>query len=91
MERSEIIQTIFDELERTYAKHGRYQWSRHEFYAIMKEEVDKTWDAIKGDLDSGILTKEVIQVAAMCFRYLETGDRYRSPNQVNSGDGISRA
>lgn len=76
-ERGSIMQRVANELDRAYAKHGRAQWGRHEFYAIMKEEVDEVWDAIKTDNALPFLEKEIIQVAAMCFRYLETGDRYR--------------
>jgi hypothetical protein len=81
MERKEIIEAIEAELERAYTKHGCEQWGRHEFYAIMKEEVDEVWDAIKSDMHQPAVEKEAIQVAAMCVRYLETGDRYRSPNK----------
>lgn len=80
MRRHEIIQAIVDELSRAYSKHGRDQWGRHEFYAIMKEEVDEAWDSIKKDLPQHELMKEIIQIAAMCIRYLETGDRYREPS-----------
>ena len=76
MERSEIVALIETELDHAYEKHGRDQWGRHEFYGIMKEEVDEAWDAIKGDVSPELLLKEIIQVAAMCFRYLETEDRY---------------
>lgn len=64
------------ELTKAYGKHGREQWGRHEFYAILKEEVDELWDAIKGDEPLERVHAEAIQVAAVCRRYLETGDRY---------------
>lgn len=75
--RTNILSEIHNELVRAYAKHGSEQWGRHEFYAIMKEEVDEAWDAIKQNLPMAVLKKEIIQIAAMCIRYLETGDRYR--------------
>ena len=71
------------ELERAYSKHGRDQWGRHEFYAILKEEVDELWDDIKSDAPQTNLEKEAIQIAAMVFRYLETGDRYREPSNID--------
>lgn len=71
---------ISRELDRAYEKHGRDQWGRHEFYAILKEEVDELWDAIKADKPQEDVRDEAIQIAAMVFRYLETGDRYREPN-----------
>lgn len=74
-----VTQAVANELERAYAKHGREQWGRHEFYAILKEEVDELWDDIKADAPQDKLRHEAIQVAAMVFRYLETGDRYREP------------
>ena len=74
------------ELERAYAKHGRGQWGRHEFYAILKEEVDELWDDIKSDASQTKLEKEAIQIAAMVFRYLETGDRYREPSNGKSSE-----
>lgn len=70
---------IAAELDRAYAKHGRAQWSRHEFYAIMKEEVDEVWDDIKADKPQDVLEKELVQAAAMFFRYFETRDRFREP------------
>lgn len=67
------------ELDHAYKKHGRQQWGRHEFYAILKEEVDELWDAIKTDEPQENVVRELTQIAAMCLRYAETGDRYREP------------
>lgn len=77
--RRRLLDAIEEELDRAYTKHGAEPWGRHEFYAILKEEVDELWDDIKADNDSIHVAKEAIQVAAMCIRYLETGDRYRGP------------
>lgn len=77
--REELMADIASELDHAYAKHGSEQWGRHEFYAILLEEVDELWDAIKGDLSQEEVEAELRQVAAMCFRYYETGDRYRQP------------
>ncbi len=71
---------ICSELDRAYEKHGSQQWSRHEFYAILKEEVDEMWDAIKEDASQEDVQAEAIQIAAMVFRYLETGDKYHQSN-----------
>ena len=64
-------------LEHAHNKHGLERWGRHEFYAILKEEVDELWDVIKGDLPDEQLFEEIIQIMAVCSRYMETGDRYR--------------
>lgn len=74
--RDSLFLQIQSELDHAYAKHGRGKWGRHEFYAILKEEVDELWDTIKQDRPIDELEHELIQVAAMCFRYYETGDRY---------------
>lgn len=69
--RKNIYHEISDELDRAYAKHGKEMWNRHEFYSIMLEEVDEVWDDIKSNKPFDILRKEIIQVAAMCVRFLE--------------------
>ena len=73
----QLFHTAMDkEIERAYEKHGTELWGRHEFYGILKEEVDELWDAIKINANSDKLAEEMIQVAAMCLRYYETGNRY---------------
>lgn len=76
--RERMFAAIAAELDRAYEKHGTEPWSRHEFYAILKEEVDELWDDIKADAPQDRVLAELIQVAAMCVRYYETGDRHRS-------------
>lgn len=77
LSREDFLRDVGRELERAYTKHGREQWGRHEFYAILREEVDELWDAIKHDARGGEVYREVVQVAAMCIRYVETGgNRY---------------
>jgi hypothetical protein len=75
--RSAAVVAVEQELERAYAKHGREPWGLHEFYVILKEKVDELWDAIKADEPTERVLTEAVQVAAVCFRYMETGDRYR--------------
>ena len=70
--RIDVMIAIGEELDRAYSKHGRIEWSRHEFYAILLEEVDELWDAIKLDLTEEEVKSEALQVAAMCIRFLET-------------------
>jgi NTP pyrophosphatase (non-canonical NTP hydrolase) len=88
----ETYRLVREELDRAYAKHGREPWGRHEFYGILLEEVDELWDAVKRDEPLERVHAEAIQVAAMCFRYIETGDRYGwrgkgLPRSGRAGDG----
>lgn len=76
--REELFQRVAAELDRAYAKHGRDPWGRHEFYGILKEEVDELWAEIKRDGPSKAFVEEAIQVVAMVVRYLETGNRYNA-------------
>jgi len=88
-----LCRVIREELDHAYAKHGRDPWGRHEFYAILLEEVEELWDAIKSDAPQEEVLAELRQVAAMCFRYVETGDRYRGAHpdvpgrRAPGGDG----
>lgn len=69
----EVMQDVIGrELDRAYEKHGRMPWSKHEFYAILLEEVDELWEAIRKDRPQEEVMSELIQVAAMCFRHVET-------------------
>jgi NTP pyrophosphatase (non-canonical NTP hydrolase) len=77
--RATLTRLIERALDEAYAKHGHGQWGRHEFYAILKEEVDELWDAIKRDEPQERIEEELVHIAAMCVRYFETGDRYREP------------
>lgn len=83
--RKYFLGAIAAELDRAYEKHGEEPWSRHEFYAILKEEVDELWDAIKHDGDTQSVLREAIQVAAMVLRYCETGDRLRGNHTYHAG------
>lgn len=71
-----VTEKILDELSHAYTKHGELPWGRHEFYAILKEEVDELWDAIKDDEPLERVHAEAIQVAAMVVRFIDTGERY---------------
>lgn len=72
VDRVMFMNRILAELDRAYRKHGAEPWSRHEFYAVLLEEVDELWEAIKSDAPDERITEEMTQVAAMCFRYAET-------------------
>jgi NTP pyrophosphatase (non-canonical NTP hydrolase) len=88
MRRVEFYEAIRAELDRAYAKHGRDPWGRHEFYAILLEEVDELWDAIKSDAPNEEMVAELVQVAAMCFRFWETGgDKYALALLADKAEG----
>ena len=77
LDRGAFMDAIARELDRAYAKHGAAPWGRHEFYGIIDEEYEEMKEAIFRDHPQDRLLAEMVQVAAMCFRYYETGDRYR--------------
>jgi hypothetical protein len=79
------LDRVQDALAHAYEKHGKDSWGRHEFYAILKEEVDELWDSIKGDEPMENVLAEAAQIACVCLRYLETGDRYRGPHPEYGG------
>jgi hypothetical protein len=63
----EVLSRIKDEYFRARAKHGPMN-SSHEGYAVLLEEVDEMWDAIKAhDLEHA--KKECLQVAAMALAF----------------------
>jgi len=70
------VHEVIEALEHAYRKHGYEKWGRHEFYAILKEEVDELWDTIKNDEPLENVHKEAVQVAAVVLRFMETGERY---------------
>jgi NTP pyrophosphatase (non-canonical NTP hydrolase) len=54
-------------------KFGAYH-NAHEHYAVLQEEVDEWWDAIKGNMADSC-QYELLQVAAVALRYIiENGD-----------------
>jgi NTP pyrophosphatase (non-canonical NTP hydrolase) len=73
---SHVTELVLDELHHAYTKHGDEPWSRHEFYAILLEEVDELWDAIKRDEPLANVKAEAIQVAAVVVRFLDTDERH---------------
>lgn len=63
-----ITEIVYKELDRATKKFGPFA-SAHEGYAIMLEELDELWEAIKQNDDEEI-AKEATQVAAMSLRFL---------------------
>ncbi len=64
------LEAVRAEVVRATGKFGPFH-SAHEGYAVIKEELDELWDAIK-DKNASFddLTAEAIQVAAMGVRFL---------------------
>lgn len=73
MDADRAIQLIRGELDRAELKHHAFN-SGHEGYAVIREELDELWDAIKADKQylrySGAPAYEAVQVAAMALRFL---------------------
>lgn len=63
---SEWANRVLAELARARSIHAPMN-TAHEGYAVLLEEVDELWDAIKGD---GDIREEAVQVAAMAIRLL---------------------
>lgn len=70
--REQFLRFVTQELDRAYVKHGAPLWGRHEAYAIIKEELDEMWEAIRADSTTAFMRKELVQVCAMAIRYAET-------------------
>ena len=66
---SNIISDVIKELESAVFEFPRFR-SDHEAYAVILEELDELWDAIKRNEDYDSRRKEAIQVAAMAIRYV---------------------
>ena len=68
-----ISEEIYEEFVKASSKFPAFA-SEHEGYAILKEEVDELWDAIKLNQKKperhNLCRKECIQVAAMALRFL---------------------
>ena len=71
--RREIMELVEVELESAYLAHGDRVWTRHEFYGVLMEEVEELFDVIKANGSADDFMAELIQVAAVCFRYAENG------------------
>jgi hypothetical protein len=68
-----LHEEVYDEFVRASSKFPPFA-SEHEGYAILKEEVDELWDAVKLNQKHPeryeSCRKECIQVAAMALRFL---------------------
>jgi NTP pyrophosphatase (non-canonical NTP hydrolase) len=72
---------IDDEISHAKAKHGEKPFnSTHEGFAVLKEEVDELWDAVKSDASNEQLRVEAVQVAAMAIRFINELTYYAQRN-----------
>lgn len=66
-----IIHDIILELENSNELHCNFH-SSHEWYGVLKEEVDELWDEIKNTkypyTCNSVMKKEAIQIAAMAIK-----------------------
>ena len=70
-ERVDFFRKVTEELEHAYLLHGNKPWGRHEFYAVLLEEVEELWEEIKKDGTAERLEEELLQVVAVCLRFYE--------------------
>lgn len=69
MDAKTAIQYIIEEFARATKLHGEFH-SRHEGFAIIKEEVDELWDEVKKNGRDTDVALEATQVGAMALRFL---------------------
>lgn len=70
MKKERALALVKEELECATLKFGCFG-SCHEGYAIIKEELDELWEAIKDKkADHAHIAREAQQVAAMAIRFL---------------------
>ena len=67
-DRNMALESIAVELERAERQFPAFH-SGHEGYAVIREELDELWDAVKRD-DIEHARLEAVQVAAMALRFL---------------------
>ncbi len=66
-----VLRLVEAELIRAWTKHPGDFHNAHEGYAVLQEEADELWDAVKSDsayTKAGM--KEAIQVGAMAVRFV---------------------
>jgi len=67
---TQAVNEIYAELQRATELYGPFA-SAHEGWAIIKEELDELWEAIRRHGEPpGTLRREATQVAAMALRFM---------------------
>ena len=66
----EVVEAVLVEHREATSRFPSFR-SRHEGYAIIKEELDELWEEIKTkNTDEARLRKEAVQLAAMALRFV---------------------
>ncbi len=63
-----VLEAVHAEYLRATSLHGSFS-STHEGWAVLREEVDELWDAVKKNDGKKALREEAIQVAAIAIRF----------------------
>ena len=79
----DCLRPVWDEVRRAEAKYPPFN-STHEGYAVIAEELDELWDAVKGN-DHNQAIREAVHVAAMAVRFLR--DIGAEPSQATRRQG----
>ena len=74
----------------SYEKHGTFRWGRHEAFGILLEEMDEVWEEITSDGTFEQLEEELIHVALVIVRYLETEPRFLQMEDDDVGTTIHK-
>lgn len=70
MKVDEVIKAVLGEYHEAIRIHLPFN-NRHEGYAVLLEEVDELWKAIKQrEPSTTIMTREAVHVAAMAIRFV---------------------
>ncbi len=69
VEREQALRDIYEEFETAYSQYKHFQ-SPHEGWAVLREEVDELWDAIKENGTVDEMRAEAIQIAAVALRFI---------------------
>ncbi|CDX01284.1 Hypothetical protein DPCES_1397 [Desulfitobacterium hafniense] len=71
MKANDIAALMVTELNKANAKFPQFN-SRHEGYAVIKEEVDELWDEIKKKHpDKQRMLEEAVQIGAMAMKFVQ--------------------
>jgi hypothetical protein len=69
-------------LDFAYSKHPRRHASYHESYAVLLEEVEELWEAVRKDESAWRIASEAVQVAASAMRLIaDAEDRAREQRE----------